>query len=400
MATTQLSPMTAIRLVAGRELSVHLRNKATIISTLVFVALIIGGLIVANIFSAQEKAVALGVVPDTEDVGQATVSILEAQDISTSITTFDNDADARTAVSDGNVDAFLTGTGTDITAVVKESLDSDISTAVASILQQTRIANLAQEAGVSPEAITDAYAITDVPTESLDPPAEVEGSQYLVGFIVGLLLYLGIFGGGMSVAQGVVEEKSSRVVEVLLASVRPSQLLTGKVIGIGLVSLIQVGLYVLSGVITANALGMTDGFDIDITAVGGWVLLWFLLGFAVYALVFAALGALVSRQEDLGSVITVPMLLIVGAYMIGVAIAPNDPESSLVTIASYIPFTSPIVMPIRSAFGVASTTEVYLALALAVITIPLLLALTSKIYSNAIRRSGARIKLKDALKAS
>lgn len=147
MATTQLSPMTAIRLVAGRELSVHLRNKATIISTLVFVALIIGGLIVANIFSAQEKAVALGVVPDTEDVGQATVSILEAQDISTSITTFDNDADARTAVSDGNVDAFLTGTGTDITAVVKESLDSDISTAVASILQQTRIANLAQEAG-------------------------------------------------------------------------------------------------------------------------------------------------------------------------------------------------------------------------------------------------------------
>lgn len=400
MAATQLSPMTAIRLVAGRELSVHLRNKATIISTLVFVALIIGGLIVANIFSAQEKAVALGVVPDTEDVGQATVSILEAQDISTSITTFDNDADARTAVSDGNVDAFLTGTGIDITAVVKESLDSDISTAVASILQQTRIANLAQEAGVSPEAITDAYAITDVPTESLDPPAEVEGSQYLVGFIVGLLLYLGIFGGGMSVAQGVVEEKSSRVVEVLLASVRPSQLLTGKVIGIGLVSLIQVGLYVLSGVITANALGMTDGFDIDITAVGGWVLLWFLLGFAVYALVFAALGALVSRQEDLGSVITVPMLLIVGAYMIGVAIAPNDPESSLVTIASYIPFTSPIVMPIRSAFGVASTTEVYLALALAVITIPLLLALTSKIYSNAIRRSGARIKLKDALKAS
>lgn len=95
MATTQLSPMTAIRLVAGRELSVHLRNKATIISTLVFVALIIGGLIVANIFSAQEKAVALGVVPDTEDVGQATVSILEAQDISTSITTFDNDADAH-----------------------------------------------------------------------------------------------------------------------------------------------------------------------------------------------------------------------------------------------------------------------------------------------------------------
>ncbi len=400
MATTQLSPMTAIRLVAGRELSVHLRNKATIISTLVLVTLIIGGLVVANIFSAQEKTVALGVVPDTEDVGQATVSILEAQDISTSITTFDNDADARTAVSDGNVDAFLTGTSTDITAVVKESLDSDISTAVASILQQTRIANLAQEAGVSPEAITDAYAITDVPTESLDPPAEVEGTQYLVGSIVGLLLYLGIFGGGMSVAQGVVEEKSSRVVEVLLASVRPSQLLTGKVIGIGLVSLIQVGLYVLSGVITASALGMTDGFDIDITAVGGWVLLWFLLGFAVYALVFAALGALVSRQEDLGSVITMPMLLIVGAYMIGVAIAPNDPESSLVTIASYIPFTSPIVMPIRSAFGVASTTEVYLALALAIITIPLLLALTSKIYSNAIRRSGARIKLKDALKAS
>ncbi len=94
------------------------------------------------------------------------------------------------------------------------------------------------------------------------------------------------------------------------------------------------------------------------------------------------------------------MMLILVAYMIGVAVAPSDPDSAVVPVASYVPFTSPIVMPIRSAYGVASTSEVMIALVIGLITIPLMLSITAKIYSNGVRRSGAKIKLKDALKAS
>jgi ABC-2 type transport system permease protein len=94
------------------------------------------------------------------------------------------------------------------------------------------------------------------------------------------------------------------------------------------------------------------------------------------------------------------MILIIFAYMLGVTVAPNDPDSTLVAVASYIPFTSPIVMPIRSAYGVAGTGEVWIAALIGLITIPLLLALTAKIYGNGVRRSGAKIKLRDALKQS
>ncbi|WP_029068326.1 ABC transporter permease [Jonesia quinghaiensis] len=400
MQSTQLSSLTAIRLVAGRELRVHLRNKAMIISTLVMVVLIVGGLFAANFFGNQEQSIEYGVTSSTEEVGQATQSVLESQGITVDVTTYSDEAQGRTAVSDGEISALITGSGSDITAVVNESVDSDLNTALASVIQQTKISELAQSAGVSPDDINSVYSLTEVPFESLDPPAEIDGSQILVGFIVGFLLYLGIFGGGMSVAQGVVEEKSSRVVEVLLASVRPWQLLTGKVIGIGLVSLLQVGIYVGAGVAAATAFGLTEDITLDLNAIGAWVLVWFLLGYIIYALVFAALGALVSRQEDLGSVIPIPMFIVIAAYIIGVSVAPSDPDSPVVTIASYIPFTSPIVMPIRSAYGVASTVEVFAALAAAVITIPILLWISSKIYSNAVRRSGARIKLKDALKAA
>lgn len=400
MQSTQLSSLTAIRLVAGRELRVHLRNKAMIISTLVMVVLIVGGLFAANFFGNQEQSIDYGVTSTTEGIGEATQTVLEAQGIAVDVTTFSEDAQGRTAVSNGDISALITGTGSDITVVVNESVDADLNTALASVIQQTKISELAQSAGVSADDINSVYSFTEVPFESLDPPAEIDGSQILVGFIVGFLLYLGIFGGGMSVAQGVVEEKSSRVVEVLLASVRPWQLLTGKVIGIGLVSLLQVGIYVGAGVAAATAFGLTDDITLDLNAIGAWVLVWFLLGYIIYALVFAALGALVSRQEDLGSVIPIPMFIVIAAYFIGVSVAPSDPDSPVVTIASYIPFTSPIVMPIRSAYGVASTVEVFAALAAAIITIPILLWISAKIYSNAVRRSGARIKLKDALKAA
>ena len=93
-------------------------------------------------------------------------------------------------------------------------------------------------------------------------------------------------------------------------------------------------------------------------------------------------------------------MLVIIAYIIGVSVAPNAPDSLAVQIASYVPFTSPIVMPIRSAYGVASTPEVLIALVIGLATIPLLLWGCAKIYSNGVRRSGAKIKLRDALKGA
>ncbi|WP_435298430.1 ABC transporter permease [Timonella sp. A28] len=400
MSIPQASAASATWLVAKRELTVHLRSKAAIISTAIITALIVGGLIAMKFFGGAD-AYTLGTTETADSPAiQAVVAELEANEHEVTIAHYNNVDRLTVGVEEGSVDAGLIATNGQLELIVHESPATPIATAVTNSNHAHLLNEITQQAaGTDVEALLKQLN-EPIAVEVLNPPSEVDGSQVAVGFIVGFLLYLGIFGGGMAVAQGVVEEKSSRVIEVLLATVRPWQLLAGKVIGIGLASITQVAVYVTAAIVTAKALGIADNFSFDIAQIGLWVLVWFLIGYIVYALIFAALGALVSRQEDLGSVIPIPMMLVIIAYMIGVSVAPNDPDSPIVTIASYVPFTSPIVMPIRSAYGVASTTEVLIALAIGIISIPLLHALTTKIYSNGVRRSGVKIKLRDALKGA
>lgn len=393
----KMTSFETVRLVAGRELGVALRAKGTIIMTAIMVALIVGGLVLVKFLGAA-PSITYGSLDDTKAIAQSAAQTLDAQGIETTVLHFASATEGQAAIEAEEIDGLIVRKAETVSLEVYEGADAQLLAAVSGAAQQEQIEAVATEYGGDVvTAVTDIFT-TPVDVFVLHPPTELDGSQMLVGFIVGFLLYLGIFGGGMAVAQGVVEEKSSRVVEILLASIRPWQLLSGKVIGIGFASLIQVAVYVISGVVAATALGLTDSLSFDIVSVGGWVLIWFLIGYVVYALVFAALGALVSRQEDLGSVIMLPMMLVIIAYIIGVSVAPNAPDSLVVQIASYVPFTSPIVMPIRSAYGVASTGEVLIAIGIGLATIPLMLGLCAKIYSNGVRRSGAKIKLKDALK--
>lgn len=394
-----LSTFGAVRLIAKRELRVKLFSKASIISTLIMAVVISGSLIAFKVF-AGDNEVTFGYVENEIEASDFTGIIfnIESQGATAIPTGFTSAEKLEEAVTAGNVDSGVIATATGLEVIADESPDDTVLAAVTSVSQAKSLDVLAESLPGGAEDPAIAALLEPAPVQVLNPPTEVEGSAALVGFLVGFLLYLGIFGGGMSVAQGVVEEKSSRVVEILLASVRPWQLLLGKVIGIGIASLVQVAVYVGAGVITANVLGMAEDLPFDIVAIGGWVILWFLIGYFVYAFIFAGLGALVSRQEDLGQAIMLPMILIIVGYVIGVSIAPNAPDSPLVAIASFVPFTSPIVMPIRSAYGVASDAEVWIAVAIGLITIPLLLAATSKIYSNGVRRSGAKVKLLDALK--
>ena len=128
-------------------------------------------------------------------------------------------------------------------------------------------------------------------------------------------------------------------------------------------------------------------------------MVWFLLGFLLYALVFAAAGALVSRQEDVGGVTTPLTMAIVIPYVVGVSVLPTDPDNGFVALLSVIPLFAPMLMPMRLAIGGVPAVEVVVALVLTVALILLLVRLTGRIYSNAVRRTGARITVRDALSA-
>ena len=209
--------------------------------------------------------------------------------------------------------------------IVKGSGDEVLTTALNDVLrQQVLIAQLA-ETGTTPQEVAESLANVNVAVTALEPVDPQRGQRLAIGLIVAALLYYSLLVYGTMVAQGVVEEKSSRVVEMLLATVRPWQLLLGKVIGLGAVGLLQ--LLVISTV----GLALSSAFDvIDVGALGGTALftgvLWYLLGFFLYATVFAAAASLVSRQEELQSVLTPISMTIIVAFVAGINLMIGSPS--------------------------------------------------------------------------
>lgn len=247
-----------------------------------------------------------------------------------------------------------------------------------------------REAGVDGEAAQRALNPEPLAVEELG-----EASGGGIAFLSSLLLYIAILGLGYMVSGGVVEEKATRVVEVILAAIRPVHLLAGKVLGIGLLGLGQLLLIVGAGLIAAAALGSVELPESTATT-AALVLVYFLLGYLLYACGFAVAGAMVSRQEDSNSTTAPLMITLVGAYLIGIS-ATESPDSGLAVIASLIPPLAPMVVPARAAQDALPAGELALSIALMVAASALLLWLAARIYDRAVLRMGAPLRFTQAL---
>ncbi len=236
-----------------------------------------------------------------------------------------------------------------------------------------------------------------VVVEDEDPEEE---PRRLGAFLGTVLLYMSILIFGQFVLMGVLEEKSSRVVEVVLSRVRPRQVLVGKVIGLGVLGLSQ--LLVFGGAIWFSMSQVDfEGVSLSQVSIGILVpvVVWFLLGYAFFSVLYAALGATISRQEDMQSVVMIPVLLLLPGYFISL-IGGEDPTMTLVRVASLVPPTSPMVMPMRQAVSDVPLWEVGLAAALIVVVSWGLILLGGRIYRGAILRIGAKVRLREAWRAA
>jgi ABC-2 type transport system permease protein len=249
------------------------------------------------------------------------------------------------------------------------------------------------------QQLTDAGVQLEAPPEvevvALDADADANTEATVVAFVGVILLYSLLLLFGQFVAQGVVEEKSSRVVELLLATMRPWQLLAGKIIGLGVLALAQMLVIAVIGVVGALAFDLVD-LPGGLIGTVLTVLAWFVLGYAFYASMFAAAASLVSRQEDLGSVLTPATLLPVVGIVIAIQ-AVQDPGGTLATVTSYVPGLSPMVMPVRQAAGAADWWEVALAVVIMLVAIAVIVRIGGRIYAGALLRTGGRVKLREAL---
>jgi ABC-2 type transport system permease protein len=384
----------AATLVAKREFAERMRSRAGQISTAVTLLVVAAVAILAGVLgddgAAEFEVGAQG--PEAAAIAAAARAVAPSVDAEVTVRRFGSAAEARAAVRDEEVDAALVGGA----IVTRDGADDELEQLLQGAARQVRAAEALRQEGLSRAEARRALDPPPLPTRSLEGEAD-EGEEG-VAFAASLLLYLQLIVYGLAVASGVVEEKASRVVEVLLAAIPPRALLAGKIAGIGAVGLLQMLLVTGVGLGLAAASGAieVDGGQAGTFAV---VLIWFLLGYLVWAALFAMAGAIVSRQEDLQSSTTVLSVLLVVSYLIAFP-ALDDPDSALAVAGSIIPLSSPIIMPSLVALGEASAVELVASLALFGLAIAALVPVGARIYENAVLRMGKPLKLREAWNAS
>ncbi|HYM97814.1 MAG TPA: ABC transporter permease, partial [Candidatus Sulfotelmatobacter sp.] len=301
-------------LISKREYITRVRSRFFLIGTAVFMVLLAGYVVF--------QATVLNRTTTTVKVGFTGASTVLAQPLkatgSSSLKIETRDVTdvqrGRQQVESGSLDVLVSGDPASPDVAVKDDLNPTIAATLVGVVKQIALSQALSSAGVDAATVEGKVVAAHFNLQTLDPNAAVRSQRAVVGVFVAILLYVSLLIYGQLVAAGVVEEKANRIVEILLATVRPRQLLLGKVIGIGLVGLTQM---VALGVVALIAVSSTQVIsvpDVGFTAVAGG-LLWFILGFLLYALVFAAGGSMVSRQEDLGSVTAPLSMLMIGAYL-------------------------------------------------------------------------------------
>ena len=386
--TAPLSSGQLVRLVAAREISTRIRDRTFIASSVLMIVLILGVLVFQIVVNSGEDTSRVGVVGDPGQVGAALEAQGEALGVAVEVVRFDSDGAARAAVEAEDVDGALLGGAASPELLVREgdpTLEAVVSGAVGSVALTDALAR----AGVDPAGLPQVAVTT------LDDGGDAQGVVVAVVGVIVLYSLLILF--AQFVAQGVVEEKASRVVELLLATMRPWQLLAGKILGLGVLGLGQIA------VIAAIGIGGALAFDVvelpgELIGTVLWLLFWFVLGYALFASLFAVAASLVSRQEDLGSVLTPASLVLVAGFIVAIQ-AASDPESTLAVVTSFVPGLSPMVMPVRQAAGDVAAWEVAVAVALMLVAIALVVRLGGRVYSGALLRTGGRTKVTEALRA-
>ncbi|WP_299956139.1 ABC transporter permease [uncultured Modestobacter sp.] len=386
---TPHSPAQLVRLVAGREVGTRIRDKGFLAGSAFLILLIVGMLVFQVLINSGEDTTRLGVVGGDTTVSDALRSQGEALGTEVEVVEFDDEGAARTAVEDGDVEgALLSPSGVQPELLV-ESDGGQVETLVQGAVQGLSLSQQLADADVTLQEPPEVEVV------ALDPDADADFEAIIVALMGVAVLYGLLLLFGQFVAQGVVEEKSSRVVELLLATMRPWQLLAGKIIGLGVLALGQMLVIAVIGVAGALAFDLV-ALPGDLIGTVLTVLAWFVLGYAFYASLFAAAASLVSRQEDLGSVITPATLLPVVGIVIAIQ-AAQDPTGTLAVITSYVPGISPMVMPLRQAAGAAAWWEVALAVVLMLVAIAAIVRIGGRVYAGALLRTGGRVKLREAL---
>lgn len=416
--------------VARREYLVRVRGRAFVITTILLAVSLILVTLVPTLLQAggvlgDAPQIALDVRADglASDPAVSLRSALAtdggaAGEEGPSVTLADDPAAAAQAVRDGELDGLLTITRGADGDLAFEYLSDDGPTSVTRLLVTQAAASLAVtdrlvRAGIAPAQTGELFrtpAFTATPADADAPDEEGYGGALIFAYIVVILTFMAIITYGNWVAQSVAEEKSNRVMELLITAATPRQLLTGKVLGTSAAGLTQYVVVVVAIVVglllngpVSEFLGVPSSTPFQLPSLEPWMLpafsAFFLLGFVLYSTLYAAAGSMVSRIEDVQQAAGSLMFLSISGYLVSFA-ALNAPDAGWVAALSLVPFFSPYLMPTRMLLTSVPASEVLIALAILAATLVAALWLASRIYSAGVLMYGQRVGIRSVLRAT
>ena len=403
-ATAPRSTDAAWRIVAGREIMVKLRDRNFIISTLTTIAIFVVAFGVSFLLGGDDGEKRIAVVSgdavtiveqtnvradaaDGEDTDSSATA--GAPTVRLGIEQVADPAAAEQAVRDGDVDAALLGEPGAWTLVGSDGVDPDVAAAVSATVATEALERNATAAGTT---VTDLTAGSVVEERLLEADgADDEGVQVIAGFVFVFLFYMAAILFGYAIANSVVEEKQSRIVEILAAAIPLRQLLVGKVVGATALALGQMVIFVAIGLI---GLSFTDYATLLPSVAGAavWYLVLFVIGFVALACLFAVAGAMATRAEDVQTT-TSPLLTVIMIVFFGGLFLQDTWQ----VIGSYVPIMSTVTMPIRLVAGTASWWEPAVATVITLVTAAVIIRIAERVYRRSIMQTGRKLTYREAL---
>ncbi len=438
MSNNQYSAASAIGLVTKRELRVNLLKKSSIITLIIGVLLAVGGVLVASYLtrdSDEEKTYQVAVVGEAPFAAATADGInAHADAAGTEEGQSGSGGSAESAGSTTAGSAFLPGMdgGTDRIELVPAAdesaalrmlvdkqadaaliptsdpkvwtfIDLDTPNWLATAFDQGLTQQVQGEAialaGGDPAEFFAAAAQSGLVFENFedDQPAHynVDPAEMITGLILVALIFMAILTFGNAVAVSVIEEKSSRVIEIILSTIRPKHLLAGKILGTGIAGLVYTFVIVAAAAITAIATGLHQTFTIPWHVVG-WYFPFFILGYFFFAALYAATGSLVSRMEDFGGVQFPVMILALGSIYVP-AFGWHSLDSSFMQASGWIPPVSIGTAPLQYLVGNLNTAQLLMSLGLLAVAVALVVLFAARVYPRNVLRTGSRVPWKQAL---
>ena len=378
-------------LVARREIQLRAKTRVFVITTAILLIAVALAVSLPAILSGQSKPDRIGVVGGVTTTLSGIITeagrLAGGQAVAVSEPSL---AAAETALRNGDLSAVLVP-GQEI--FVKQVPVGGVSGSVGTLSQLAGLTKLIQTVPGAASAVS--HGVT-LPVRGLESPSKSLSSR-LTGLFTIIIVWILISVYGSQIAMGIGEEKSSRVVEVLLSAVRPVQLLVGKVLGIGLLALIQAAAMLVVFIVAGFASGssLVHGATLGVVIAGA---VFIVLGYAFYCTAYAAAGSLVSRQSDVNSTILPVQLPLIVAYALSYTVLYANGASTFYRVLGFLPPTAPVAMPVLYAAGDVPVWQVAVSAVLCAAGTVWMARIASRIYANSILKSGPRIGFRQAIK--